>query len=420
MEITVRKGRIPLKDRRLLAAALLLPLTVLLLFAALASGAASAGAAGAQPQVQDIAFETCVGASTEAALCAQDADGDVVLFQLTERPRLGTAEIEDDRIIYTPGARTGKDEFSYTAVDAEGNAAAPAKITVRIGKNRAGLTYSDMEGDPAHYAALCLAARGIMQGERIGDCAFFRPSQTVTRSEFIAMAASAAKLRIKPTDRTDFADDSGLSAWARPYISAAAADGLVCGYETAGALNEIRGQNPITLAEASVVMANLLSDAAGVSEVMAAEHDEAADWAQRAVSAMARAEILDESTASGSASAPLTRSNALPRDRTAVITAGSDGGPKAEAGQHRASSVRKIYSQTDPVRLRGIAVDFIGRLIYNRSVPVKNDRTSWERKDLFERETACRADRLCRGERAPQNAGACRAHARRAGAQSAL
>lgn len=144
MEITVRKGRIPLKDKRLLAAALLLPLTVLLLFAALASGAASAGAAGAQPQVQDIAFETCVGASTEAALCAQDADGDVVLFQLTERPRLGTAEIEDDRIIYTPGARTGKDEFSYTAVDAEGNAAAPAKITVRIGKNRAGLTYSDM------------------------------------------------------------------------------------------------------------------------------------------------------------------------------------------------------------------------------------------------------------------------------------
>ena len=308
MEITVRKGRIPLKDRRLLTAALLLPLTVLLLFAALADGAASAGAAGAQPQVQDIAFETCVGASTEAALSAQDADR--VLFQLTERPRLGTAEIEDDRIIYTPGARTGKDEFSYTAVDAEGNTAAPAKITVRIGKNRAGLTYSDMEGDPAHYAALCLAARGIMQGERIGDCAFFRPSQTVTRSEFIAMAASAAKLRIKPTDRTDFADDSGLSAWARPYISAAAADGLVCGYETAGALNEIRGQNPITLAEASVVTANLLGDAAGVREVMAAEHDEAADWAQRAVSAMARAEILDESTASGSASAPLTRRDA--------------------------------------------------------------------------------------------------------------
>ena len=58
MEITVRKGRIPLKARRLLTAALLLPLTVLMLFAALAGGAASAGAAGAKPQVQDIAFET--------------------------------------------------------------------------------------------------------------------------------------------------------------------------------------------------------------------------------------------------------------------------------------------------------------------------------------------------------------------------
>ena len=86
-------------------AALLLPLTVLLLFVAVAGGAASAGAAGAQPQVQDIAFETCVGASTEAALSAQDADGDVVLFQLTERPRLGTAEIEDASSIRPARAR---------------------------------------------------------------------------------------------------------------------------------------------------------------------------------------------------------------------------------------------------------------------------------------------------------------------------
>ena len=37
---------------------------------------------------------------------------------------------------------------------------------------------------------------------------------------------------------------------------------------------------------------------------------EAGDWAERAVSAMARAGILDESTASGSASAPLTRRDA--------------------------------------------------------------------------------------------------------------
>ena len=308
MEITVRKGRIPLKDKRLLAAALLLPLTVLLLFAALASGAASAGAAGAQPQVQDIAFETCVGASTEAALCAQDADGDVVLFQLTERPRLGTAEIEDDRIIYTPGARTGKDEFSYTAVDAEGNAAAPAKITVRIGKNRAGLTYSDMEGDPAHYAALCLAARGIMQGERIGDCAFFRPSQTVTRSEFITMATAVAKLPVEPTQQTDFADDRGLSLWAKPFVSTAAANGLVSGYQTAGGLAEIRGQNPITLAEASVVIRNLLGEALdGAEYVIAPEHTAEMDWAQSAVSSMSRLDVLSPLASMLDSGEPITR-----------------------------------------------------------------------------------------------------------------
>ena len=46
------------------------------------------------------------------------------------------------------------------------------------------------------------------------------------------MTAAAADLSVEPTDQTDFADDSGLSAWAKPYISAAAANGLVSGYAT--------------------------------------------------------------------------------------------------------------------------------------------------------------------------------------------
>ena len=298
-----------MKNRQIRIITVLLA-TVLAYAGLIGAAAVTAQAADNAPVVQPVTAQTCVDIAVEAELSAADADNDVVLYQLTEKPRLGTAKIEGSTLYYTPGRKAGRDSIHYTAVDAEGNTAQPAAITIEIKKNKTGLTYSDMDDDPAHYAAIYLSQKGVMTGETIGSCAFFHPNRPVTRSEFIAMTAAAADLSVEPTDQTDFADDSGLSAWARPYISAAAADGLVCGYETAGALNEIRGQNPITLAEASVVTANLLGDAAGVREVMAAEHDEAADWAQRAVSAMARAEILDESTASGSASAPLTRRDA--------------------------------------------------------------------------------------------------------------
>ena len=246
-------------DKRLWTAVILLPITILIMAAAIASSLSTASAAGNIPIAQEIKAETYVEIPIEIELQAMDTDNDIELYQLTEEPRLGTANIQGNILSYSPGAKAGKDKFSYTAVDADGNTAQAAQITIEVQKNRAKITYSDMVGNPAHYAAIYLAEKGIMTGESIGGCSFFRPTQTVTRSEFIAMAASIAELPIEPTEQTDFADDAGLSPWAKPFVSTAAASGLVNGYQTTGGLNEIRGQNPITLAEASVVVNNLLS-----------------------------------------------------------------------------------------------------------------------------------------------------------------
>ena len=76
--------------------------------------------------------------AVEAELSAADADNDVVLYQLTEKPRLGTAKIEGSTLYYTPGRKAGRDSFHYTAVDAEGNTAQPAAITIEIKKNKTG------------------------------------------------------------------------------------------------------------------------------------------------------------------------------------------------------------------------------------------------------------------------------------------
>ena len=41
------------------------------------------------------------------------------------------------------------------------------------------------------------------------------------------MVSALAGLDLEETAQTDFADDGGLSDWVKPYISAAAANGLV-------------------------------------------------------------------------------------------------------------------------------------------------------------------------------------------------
>ena len=297
-------------DKRLWTAVILLPITILIMAAAIASSLSTASAAGNIPIAQEIKAETYVEIPIEIELQAMDTDNDIVLYQLTEEPRLGTANIQGNILSYSPGAKVGKDKFSYTVVDAEGNTAQAAQITIEVQKNRAKLTYSDMVSNPAHYAAIYLAEKGIMTGESIGGCSFFRPTQTVTRSEFIAMAASIAELPIEPTEQTDFADDAGLSPWAKPFVSTAASSGLVNGYQTAGGLNEIRGQNPITLAEASVIINNLLTESMdGLQFTLADTHSDM-DWARSAISSLDRLDILSPLTTMQSDDSPITRQDA--------------------------------------------------------------------------------------------------------------
>ncbi len=300
-----------MKDKKLIAAALLLPITVLFSGAALAVSQKTAEVNGSAPSVQAIEAETYVGIAIDIKLSAIDPADDVVLYQITEQPRLGTAVINDGVLHYTPGQRTGKDKFSYTAVDAEGNTADPAPVTVRVEKNKANRTYADMEGNPAHYAALRLSAEGVMTGETISGCSFFRPAQIVTRSEFIAMAASAADLPVESTSRTDFADDSGLSDWAKPFVSTAAANGLVNGYQTASGAAEIRGQNPITFGEASVIVNNLLASSMDeVEYTVALEMGEEMNWAQNAIGSLEKMDVIPSRAVSQPESTPLTRQDA--------------------------------------------------------------------------------------------------------------
>lgn len=221
----------------------------------------TATAWGAAPVVQSVSQSTIADVAITFDLAATDSDGDAVRFQLVDAPRMGTVKLEGSTLCYTPAAgKTGIEKFTYCAVDSMGNLSETAQIVIDVNKNKLDFTYADMTDDPNHLAALMLAQEGVLVGECMGDAYFLHPNDTVTRSEFIAMAASIADLEVIATTQTDFIDDQSLSPWAKAYVSAAAQNGLVSGYLTTAGTAEIRGEQQITLAEASVIVAEIIGE----------------------------------------------------------------------------------------------------------------------------------------------------------------
>ena len=275
------------------------------------SGSTPVTAQGSAPVVKPISDETYADVAIELSLSATDADGDTVIYKIVDAPAYGIAEINGDTLRYTPAGKTGTDKFTYTAIDTAGNSAEPAVIKIKIRKNAAKHTYADMTDNPAHYAALQLSRRGILTGERIGTAYFLRPNEEVTRSEFIAMAAAVADLPLQATAQTDFIGDSGLSAWAKPYISAAASSGLINGCPGVNGAVEIRGADPITVAEASVIVSNLLTEQLDEYVMtLATEHQPGSDWATTVSAALEKTEVLPKDAKEKAPDSTITRQTA--------------------------------------------------------------------------------------------------------------
>ncbi|MDR0862994.1 MAG: S-layer homology domain-containing protein [Oscillospiraceae bacterium] len=242
---------------------------------------------------------------------AIDPDGDAVTFEVTSKPKRGTVELGNGGMFtYKPsdGAK-GKDSFYYVAVDAAGNVSAPATVAVSVKKQSTKTTYADMDGCPAQYAALTLAERGVFTGERLGGSMFFRPDQTVTRGEFLAMCLAVSGA--KPFDgvtRTGFYDDDDIQLWAKPYISTALVSGVVSGYRDGDGRLVFAPDDAITVSEAAV----MLNRALGITDVApvgAMSDDACPAWAAASVTNLSAVNILSRGSVA-SYDASVTRAQA--------------------------------------------------------------------------------------------------------------
>ncbi len=239
------------------------------------------------PIAENIAVKTFKNVTVSAKFSGIDPDADPLTYTLTTAPKLGTVMYDPSdsgAFVYKPyGNKTGTDTFTYMACDDSGVLSVPAKVTVSVEKQESDVTYSDMDGNDAHYAALLLSECGIFTGKTIGDCTYFEPNEPVTRAEFMAMAVALSEK--EPTDEiasSVFIDNMDIPVWCRPFAATAVTAGFVQGSGDEGA-RLLRANDYITRAEAAVVVGNTV----GIekSEVMRVYADETAipTWAKDAM-----------------------------------------------------------------------------------------------------------------------------------------
>lgn len=267
-------------------------------------------AANSAPIAENLTLTTYKNVAVDGQCAAVDPEGDLVTFQLVEKPARGQVALnEDGSFCYTPYEnKKGKDTFTYVAVDSNGNVSEEATVKVTIEKQTTKVSYSDMDGESSHYAALRLAERGVFVGSNIGGVYCFEPDAAVTREEFLAMAMTAAGAEaLDNVTLTGFYDDADISAWAKGYVSAALMNGTVQGSANEAGQVVFNAGNGITAVEATVIIDRLLA-MGDVAAAGAFEQDLVPAWAYQSVVNMDAVDVV--SLSSSTLSDTLTRGEA--------------------------------------------------------------------------------------------------------------
>lgn len=278
-----------------------LPLAVLLGIAAFPAyavplSADSGGETALRPIAERLDTMTYQGVRMQGTLRATAPEGGALTFEVVEQPKKGTVTLQKNdssAFIYAPKeGKAGKDTFTFLARDENGVASAPAVVTIDILKGKTGVRYADMEDHAAHAAAICLAESGVFTGSRTDGVYFFRPEQTVSRGEFLAMAmAAVGDETAAPTAVTGFGDDGDIPAWAKPYAAEARSCGVIDGKRENGKVVFSAGET-ITCGEAAVILNRLLA-VTDVDAAAFAEKDVPA-WAAQSVANLMSLRVLPD------------------------------------------------------------------------------------------------------------------------------
>ncbi|MGI6498520.1 MAG: Ig-like domain-containing protein [Oscillospiraceae bacterium] len=267
---------------------------------------------GSAPVAENLDLQTYRNVPLSARFSAVDADGDAVTFQLTDKPARGEVTIDTTDpscFLYSPYEnKTGKDTFTYVAIDAAGNVSQPATVRVVIKKPSTKITYADLADSTFQRAAIRLAEEDIFVGECMGGTYFFRPETQVSRADFLSAALTTLGVTdLSTVSKTGFADDSAIPSWAKPYAATGLKLGAVRGLRDNGGQIIFSSGASITLAEASVILNRLLGVSDIPTSISRVDQAVVPTWAYQSTANLAACGVLSHVATAASLSSTLTR-----------------------------------------------------------------------------------------------------------------
>lgn len=240
------------------------------------------------PVCEDGELETYKNIVRIGTLCACDEDGDRLTYQLVRQPKRGTVELhEDGSFTYTPAEnKVGKDWFTFTATDPDGQISNEATVKIKIVKPTDAAMYADVDAETAH-TAMWLKEEGIYTGRTISGNLCFEPDGSVNRGEFLVMTMKLLGADAEDTVLTSgFADEQATPPWMRPYLVSAFRNGMISGTSADDGV-VFRPGAAMTRAEAAVMVQNILNlPVPDTKTVFSSEENAVPVWAQEAVSAL--------------------------------------------------------------------------------------------------------------------------------------
>lgn len=261
-----------------------------------------------------LAVSTYENIAVYGTLSSKDPEGDAVRYEIVTRPQKGLLVLEDvscGTYRYVPNAGyTGKDSFRYVAVDRYGNYSEARTVSVRVERADGIFVFRDLANSEYHVPAIALTERGIMSSTEIGGEYYFYPSKTVSRAEFLTMAMKTLGIQPDGTPvKTVFADDELIPAGVRGYVNAAQKRGYVCGKLGKNGELLFAPDDPITTAEAAVILLNMTEAKVPDAVPVFAEGSTVPTWASEAIYTMASMGVID-AIGSFDATESLTRGGA--------------------------------------------------------------------------------------------------------------
>ena len=250
------------------------------------------------PIAENIEFNTYKNIAYTGELSAHDPNGEKITYQLIDKPARGSVVFSVDgssEFLYTPYEnKTGKDSFTYIALNESGKMSEEATVKINIQKPHTKVSYADLEGHPVYNAAIRLAEEEIFVGSYMDGKYYFQPHLPVSRSEFLILSMSAVGLdALDGVVSTGFHDDHAIATWAKPYVSSALKSGIVQGNITSNGEIHFGSNENISVADASFILNNLLKITDVPIEASEINIDSVPVWACQAVVNLESVGILD-------------------------------------------------------------------------------------------------------------------------------